>query len=287
MSLNIEVVPTGRLFKKRYANILCYPRYSIEEAGKRIRELKKLGVKAIEFSGERLISDVSVLGKGHVGVVVTAYTKNGKAALKIRRVDADRNGMRHEAEMLLRANRIGVGPRFLGLTENFLLMELVEGRFLPEWVSNMRRRGSKKGIQIVLRGLLVKCWRLDEEGLDHGELSRAPKHIIVDAKNVAHLIDFETASINRRPSNVTSLCQYLFIGSQLGMKIQRRIGEVSRENLIASLRSYKRERTEQNFIGILQVCRLNQAQWHDFSAGSLPRSMNSETELSFHNLLLR
>ncbi len=224
---------------------------------KRLQELEKLGVKAVEFTGEKRAFDVPVLGKGHVGIVVGVHTDLGKGALKIRRVDADRAGMQHEAEMLRRANAIHVGPRLFNVTENFLLMEFIEGTLLPQWVEALKGRGTRSRIRRVLRAILEQCYRLDEAGLDHGELSRAPKHIIVDADDRPHLVDFETASINRRVSNVTSICQYLFIGSKAAKTIKKKLGEVDKKELINALRNYKQEWTQESFKKILDVCGLH------------------------------
>jgi len=253
-----ETVSLEELHDKKYARVLCYPRYSSLEAAKRIRELKRLGVKAIEFSGEKQAFNIPILGKGCVGLVVIAHTKPGRAALKIRRVDADRKGMEHEAEMLKKANSIGVGPRFIGFDEDFLLMEFVEGLLLPKWVANLKGRGTKKRIRLVLRDVLEQCWKLDEAELDHGELSRAPKHIIIDAGDKAHIVDFETASLKRRTSNVTSICQYLFLGSQTARAIRRKLQGIESDTLITVLRDYKLNSTRGNFLKILQVCGLTQ-----------------------------
>jgi len=211
----------------------------------------------VEFTGEKMAFDVPVLGKGCVGIVVAVHTDVEKGALKIRRVDSDRAGMQHEAEMLRRANAINVGPRLLNVTENFLLMEFIEGKLLPQWVEALRGRGARSRIRRVLRAILEQGYRLDEAGLDHGELSRAPKHIIVDADDRPHLVDFETASINRRVSNVTSICQYLFIGSQAAKTIKRKLGEVDEKELIKALRNYKQERVQESFKKILDVCGLH------------------------------
>jgi len=251
-----ELVSLERLREERYASVLCYPRYSAEETAGRIRELKRLGIQALEFIGEKTAFNVPVLGKGCVGIVVIAHTKTGRVALKIRRVDADRKGMEHEAEMLAKANSAGIGPHLIGISDDFLLMEYVEGVLLPKWTANVRGRGSRKRIRRVLRDVLEQCRKLDEAGLDHGELSRAPKHIIIDADDQAHIVDFETASIMRRVSNVTSVCQYLFLRSQLAKTLQKRLGVTKSEVLISALRDYKQERTYQNFVRILQACRL-------------------------------
>lgn len=250
------VVPLERLSEEPYARVLCYPRVDAEELRRRVEELRALSVKALEFTGQKVAFNLSVLGKGCVGVVVIAHTDFGRVAVKIRRVDADRIGMRREAEMLKKANEVNVGPTLLKATENFLLMEFVEGALLPQWVESLRGRGQKRRLRRALREVLEQCWLLDKTGLDHGELSRAPKHIIVDRKDEPHILDFETASTKRRPSNVTSICQYLYIGSQLAEAIQRKMGGINREQLIEALKNYKQKPTRKNFEEVLHVCGL-------------------------------
>jgi len=250
------VVPLERLREEKYGTVLCYPRYDLKEVEKRVEELEELGVQALEFTGGKTAFDVPVLGKGYVGVVAVAIMDRRTVALKIRRVDADRVGMRHEAEMLRKANAFNVGPKLIDATENFLVMEFVEGTLLPRWVEGLKGR-VKSRIRRVLRALLEQCWTLDEIGLDHGELSRAPKHIIVDANDKPCIVDFETASLNRRVSNVTSICQYLFVRSQAAKMIAKRLGEIDREGLITALREYKQGRTRERFEKVFSVCGLH------------------------------
>ena len=247
-----EVVSLKVLCERKHCKVLGYPRFEQEELGRRLKELERLGVQALEFTGEKSVFDVPVLGKGCVGIVVVAYTNSGRAALKIRRVDADRKGMFHEGEMLKRANAIDVGPKLLEISENFLLMELVEGTHFPEWIESLGEREVQSRVRLVLKDILEQCYRLDEAGLDHGELSNAPKHIIVDADDRPFLVDFETASINRRVSNVTSVCQYLLLGSQIVEKVKEKLGKVDEKQLINALRAYKRERTKENFEKLLE-----------------------------------
>lgn len=249
-----ETVSRKQLRDKRYASVLCYPIYGAKETKKRIRELKRLGVEALEFVGEKTAFNVPVLGKGCVGIVVRALLDKKRIALKIRRVDADRIGMQREAEMLKKANKVGVGPCLIDNSENFLLMEFIEGILLPEWIERLQGKGTRNRIRQVLRDVLEQCWRLDEVGLDHGELSRAPKHIIIGRDNKAVIVDFETASLQRRVSNVTSICQYFFIGSQTAKTIRRKLGKINQETLKTTLKNYKQNRTRENFNKILHVC---------------------------------
>jgi len=249
------VVPLARLHEEKYGRILCYPRYDVKEVRRRVEELKELEVKALEFTGEKTVFDLPVLGKGYVGIVVAASMDGRKVALKIRRVDADRSGMRREADMLRKANAVDVGPNLIDATENFLLMEYIEGTLLPRWVEALKER-VKPRIRRVLRDVLEQCWRLDKVGLDHGELSRAPKHIIVDAKDKPCIVDFETASTRRRVSNATSICHYLFMGSQTAKTIEKILGKIDKEGLIRALRTYKPRHTREEFEKVLGVCDL-------------------------------
>jgi putative serine/threonine protein kinase len=247
-----EVVSLKVLRERKHCKVLGYPRFEKEEVERRLRELERLGVQALEFTGEKSVFDVPVLGKGCVGIVVVAYTNSGRAALKIRRVDADRKGMFHEGEMLRRANNIGVGSKLLEISENFLLMELIEGTHFPEWIESLGEREGQSRVRLALKDVLEQCYRLDEAGVDHGELSNAPKHILVDSDDRPFLVDFETASINRRVSNVTSVCQYLLLGSQIVEKVREKLGKVDEKELINALRAYKRERTRENFEKVLE-----------------------------------
>jgi len=166
--------------------------------------------------------------------------------------------MEHEAEMLTKANKLTIGPRLLDKREDFLLMEFINGTLLPEWVMNLKGKKAKNKIRDVLIDILEQCYQLDQDGLDHGELSRAPKHIIVDIRNKPCIVDFETASIMRRASNVTSICQYLFMNSRLAKILGRRLCEIDREELVIALRNYKRQPIRKNFNEILKTCRLTE-----------------------------
>jgi len=247
-------VPAERLLEEPFATIICYPRPSKAELRRRLKELQKLGVTALEFSGQKQVLNMHVLGKGCVGLVIKAYLKSGETvALKVRRVDADRVAMIREAEMLKVANSVCVGPRLLDVSKNFLVMQFVDGLLLPEWLEKCR---GKLRLKRVLRDILEQCWRLDMAGLDHGELSHAPKHIIVDSQNKPVIVDFETASLNRKPSNVTSIAQFLFISGTVAQKIAEKLGERDKKAVIEALRRYKAEISRRNFEALLAVCGL-------------------------------
>jgi putative serine/threonine protein kinase len=251
MSTN-QTIPINILGKHEYSQIIGYPRTTEEDQQNRLNELEGLGVQAVEFRGEKSIANMPVLGKGCVGIVIVAHTKTGKVALKIRRTDADRNEMFHEAEMLTKANTVNVGPKLIKTSKNFLLMQLIEGQHFPEWIQNTEPEDKNHTLQVI-RDVLEQCYRLDEEGLDHGELSTAPKHIIIDKSDSAYLIDFETASTERRTANVTSMCQFLFMGSKTAHVVEEKFGKQDKKQLIQTLRVYKQEKTRENFQKVLET----------------------------------
>jgi len=220
-------------------------------------EMRKLGIKALSFTGEKNVDNTRVLGKGYVGIVVLAYTEAGKVALKIRRTDADRAGMKREAEMLRIANSENIGPRLLDFTDNFLVMQFIDGLLLPKWLDSLEEKGDTcLRVRNVLGKILEQAWRLDEAGLDHGELSNGSKHIIVDEEDKAFLVDFETASVTRRVSNITSICHFLFMKGKASGMIRGRLGEIDEKALLAALRNYKRSLTRNNFERIFKIALL-------------------------------
>jgi putative serine/threonine protein kinase len=246
------MVLTENLTEEPYASVLCYPKPSEAEVQKRLVELRQHGIEAVEFAGKTSAFNVPVLGKGFVGIVVAAHLDGQRVALKIRRVDADRAGLEQEAQMLAKANAVQVGPRLIGVSKNFLLMQLVDGAVLPEWLDAHKEQAHVRG---VLNDVLEQCWRLDTAGLDHGELSKAPKHILVDEQQKPWIVDFETASVNRKVSNVTSVCQFLFTsGNAVARAVAEVLGAVNREEIICALRLYKKERTRENFSRVVQAC---------------------------------
>jgi putative serine/threonine protein kinase len=245
-------VPTQNLNEEPYNSVVCYPKSTSISVQERILELEQLGVEALEFSGKSSAFSVPVLGKGYVGIVVIAQVRGERFALKMRREDADRVDLRHEAEMIKKANAAGVGPKFVAVSNNFLLSQLIDGDLLTDW---LEKHKEKQLVHRVLVGILEQCWRLEQIGLDHGELSKAPKHLLVSSSDEPFIVDFETASITRKVANVTSVCQYLFAGnSPLPKLIGEVLGERSRLEIIGALKKYKKNMSRAGFETLLKVC---------------------------------
>ncbi|TMI08798.1 serine/threonine protein kinase [Candidatus Bathyarchaeota archaeon] len=239
MAQNPSLAPLSSLANPPYNRLVAYPNGDPDEVEVRIRQLHQLEITALDFQGRLKTDRLSVLGKGVVGIVVLGVRGNRRIAVKIRRVDARRASLIHEAEHLKSANSIGVGPKCLGGTADVLAMEFVEGLSLPLWLESLKGKGRKARVRGVLKPLLQQCVRMDAYGLDHGELSRAHKNVIVSNNDSARILDFESASVMRRPSNFTSLTQYLFLGGSIAKKMVKVLGPVNRDELLKCLRDYK------------------------------------------------
>jgi putative serine/threonine protein kinase len=243
------VIPLGGLLESRVGFLLSYPSADPETGCVVIGELKELGVSALVPKGRHAIAGVPILGKGHVGIVVAALLGGEEVAVKLRRSDADRASMAAEGEYLRVANEVSVGPRLLGVSKNVLVMELVEGSYLVDWVGGLgpEDAGLLKGL---IMNLMEQARKLDEVGLDHGELSSGRRHIIVSG-GIARIVDFESASVSRRCSNVTSMAQYLFFNRGMAGGVGGVIPLPDRDSLLAALSAYRWWPGEASFLRVL------------------------------------
>ena len=227
-----------------YSKILCFPKVKESEVKKRLKELKKLGVTHVSFTGPLQIEKCHILGKGYVGMVVLAKKNNEIVALKIRRIDSPRKNMSNEAKLLQIVNKLGIGPKFIKNSKNFLVMEYIEGEKIIDWAKKTETKSQE--VRSVLNNVLRECYLLDDAGLDHGELSTIDKHVIV-GKNKNTIIDFESSSTNRKPSNVTGATQGILIGTGLAKIIQKKVKLPPKETIINLIRQYKKNPNLENF----------------------------------------
>ena len=251
--------------------VLGYPSATPRQGAARIRELDKLGIRSIALAGPTELGRARVLGKGYAGVVVLAKSAKGRRlALKIRRTDSQRDDMAREAALLEAANAAGVGPRMYMYSKNFLVMEYVQGEKIGDWLGGLGGAGTASRVRRIIKLVLEDCQRLDAAGIDHGEISNISKHVIISSSSTTAtttgrqqqrpvLIDFESASTERRPSNVTSITQAIFISSPIAKKVQRILrGRLpSKNELIVRLREYKERRDMQSFESMLETLRLH------------------------------
>ena len=247
-------VKISKITEPPYSDIWVYPKGTKAQIKSRIKELESLGVESISFQGELQVGTISILGKGYVGIVVLGKLGRKKVAVKIRRNDSPRKNLKKEARLLQITNRYGVGPKLIDFSKNFLVMEYLEGEKIGKWISDLKTKLRTSQIKTVIKKVLEDCYKLDMIGLDHGELSRMPKHVIVGKKIT--IIDFESSSMERRVSNVTSATQAFFIGSGISKTVKRTYKIPEKKKIINVLRGYKQNQSRESFESLLNILKI-------------------------------
>ena len=232
----------------RLIPIISYPHFLESEYKDRIIEMESLGITSIILGGKTIVNGAHIAGKGCVGIVVKAKAGSKLCALKIRRTDADRKTMDNEVRFHKIANSTCIGPNLEGHTKNLIAMELVTGQSIIDWVVGYKATKSK--MCSLAAAILEQCFSLDEAGLDHGELSRLTRHVIVSDK--PYIIDFESASTTRKTCNVTAAAQSLLLYGIIANKVKKIMGNKDKEKVIQALRTYKHFHTRANFDAILR-----------------------------------
>jgi putative serine/threonine protein kinase len=220
--------------------------------------MESLGVTSIILgTGNTIVNNTRVVGKGSVGIVVKAKLgREQVCALKIRRTDSDRETMDNESYYHRLANSAGVGPSLKEHTKNLIAMEFVGGKTIIDWIiansNNNNNKTKKSNLYAIATAILEQCFSLDLAGLDHGELSRLTRHVIVSEK--PYIIDFESASTTRKTGNVTAAAQSIFLYGLVADRVRKILGSnIDREKVIQALKTYKHSHTRANFDAVLEV----------------------------------
>jgi putative serine/threonine protein kinase len=235
--------------------VLTYPRISLRSAGARVKQLQGLGVTALVFEGRTRIGRLGILGLGTVGIVVKAEAGGRLCALKIRRTDANRPDMEEEVRITTLANRVGIGPEVYAHSKDMVLMKLLESQELGEWLRSRRGRGTRAEVRGMIHSLLNQCHKLDIMGIDHGQLSNLRKHAVV-AEGSPWIIDFESASTARKPRNVTTAAQYLFVGGAISPALRRALGLREATAVLGPLADYKSDLSDYHYAKLLEHLKL-------------------------------
>jgi putative serine/threonine protein kinase len=254
-----SLLRVSELRKTLHGSLLCYPGNDLSSFSERINELRELGVSSLTLEGTSKIGRFGVAGKGCVSIVVKAHLKSDSNvyALKIRRADANRPSMAKDYELQKFANSFGVGPKAVAATENFFLMEYIDSLKIGKWFQSLRTRSPKKFVRSLLRNSLYQCFLLDLNHLDHGELSNPSKHILIrkdnaDLRSESVIIDYESASLERKPSNLTASAQFFFFGNYQSAKMRKILGiPKTNTKIISLLREYKENPREEAFANLM------------------------------------
>ena len=140
-----------------------------KEYDNRLKELYSLEIGYVLAVGRLKIGKIPIAGKGCVSLVLKAQTKNKICALKIRRTDANRKTMEREVSLHQIANSAGVGPSIFRYSNNYIVMEFIDGLSIIDWVK--QRTITADQVRNLAIDILEQCYNLDRVHIDHGELS--------------------------------------------------------------------------------------------------------------------
>jgi putative serine/threonine protein kinase len=234
------------------AHIVSYPNFSAKDYSDRLNEISSFGITHFLLGGRTKIGKINIAGKGCVGIVLKARAKNRIYALKIRRTDANRSSMQRESYLHKIANSAQVGPHLFLSSKNLIIMEFIDGLSLIHWIRN--EDISANDARHLAASILDQCYRLDKSQIDHGQLSCLNHHVLVSkSNNAANVIDFETASTVRKPSNVTAAVQALFLSGIISSRMNQLLDVVKKESIIQLLKTYKQNTNKVNFDNVMNI----------------------------------
>ncbi len=200
----------SRLDTEDFCRILKLYKYDIDTCKELLGKVRETGIDYFFNYGPRNIyGDLRVVGAGFTGVLLLASSTKGIVLVKILRKDSRRNSMLYECSILKIASRLGVSPRVHSCDNKYIIMEYIDGSSLAEYIENIDKLKFIYDLRITLRSIIYKTFLLDKHRIDHGELSRPYKHVLVSPKGV-FIIDFDSASTSRTPRNLTSILGGLF-----------------------------------------------------------------------------
>ena len=167
---------------------------------------------------EKKLALVEKISKGCSGEIFLVKNSAGKKfALKMERKDSTREKMvEREAANLKLANSVDIGPKLVeaDFRKRIILYEFIEGTTFNKWLNSLPK---KEDLKNFLRELFAQAEKLDEIGLDHGQLAGKGANILVDKNLRPVIVDFEKASPNRRCHNVTQLASFAVLNKHSGL----------------------------------------------------------------------
>jgi putative serine/threonine protein kinase len=215
---------------------ICFPRPETDFCNKLIDALTRHGITHYVNKGNLRIGKLMLLGKGCASNVFLALMGERIVAVKALRPGSRRISLLHEAAILITASIINISPQVYSYDNLFIAMEYIKGRHLDEALDSCSN--TAKTI-LVMRRLLWKAFLLDILGISHNELARPHRQVIVEDNTLEpYIIDFESATVSRRPSNLTQLVGGILRSKVLSRKIC--VKDID-EEIKTLLKQYKNE----------------------------------------------
>ena len=186
--------------------------------------------------------------KGKRGYIYTTHYKNKKVAIKKKNPESKAVArIANEAMWLRELNNYSIGPKLLESTNDYIIYEFVEGKFIVDFF----RQADKKATLKVIKDLFKQMRQLDKLRVNKEEMHHPVKHVVISESGRATLLDFERCKRTEKPKNVTQLCQ--FITSNNILPLLKNNGLLVDKNRVIKLaKKYKDKSSDKNFKAILE-----------------------------------
>ena len=184
-------------------DVICYPKPNSEICVKAIMKLKDAGLECYISFGTTSSGKYRVLGRGWSSNVFLARWGQRLVAVKLLRPDSRRKSMLWEGIVWSIASLYSIAPRLHTLDRYFLVVDWIQGPRLENYTPKTRLEAI-----FVVRRLLLKAYLLDKLKIRHGELARPGGQVLIDTSvhpPEPYIIDYDSATINKRPGNFTQL----------------------------------------------------------------------------------
>ncbi len=197
--------------------------------------------------GKKGIKGMTLFAKGNRGLIYRGTYKGKDIAIKVQRKDTfAAAAIENETKWLRQLNKIGVGPKLLFSGNDWFACEFIKGRFIIDYIISCNEK-HKAGL--IIRDLLGQCRKLDRLKINKEEMLRPQKHVIVNGRGKAVMLDFERCHKNAKPKNVTQFCQFLSSGLVVSLLKQKGI-ILERDKILEAAKNYKHRQTDENFRNI-------------------------------------
>jgi putative serine/threonine protein kinase len=150
--------------------------------------------------------NVQLWDKGKHGLVYKAQYKTQDVAIKVKLPSSkSQNTSLLEGNYLKHVNELGIGPKLIETTENYVVMEFIDGTRIDKFLE----KASQREISKVIKAILKQLELLDDAGINKMEMKNPYKHIIVKKDLTPVLIDFERSRFTTKPKNISQFKEYL------------------------------------------------------------------------------
>ena len=195
---------------------------------------------------ERGIKNITPFSKGNTSLVFTGELKDKKILIKLQRKDSPRKTIEREAKILEILQGTNITPEllFTGKFEGlgYLVRKFAEG--VPILYADVKKHHLLK--------IFEKTLALDGLNIDHGQI-QGGKHIIIGRSDV-WIIDFEKASLRRKPKNLTAAISMIFLSENaISKRVRERfkIDESFLRDMRKALAIYKKEKNTKEILELL------------------------------------